>query len=225
MTVSTGAPIENAMKHIPTLLLVGIPFLVLGNAKVLNHAVLESEQVQVTIAGDTAKVAGTFHFRRAIRYTKNAREPEGVYFPLIVRKDATGTAEDFKFTLQLNGLMATNYSVVTNAPVVAPSSDDYSIIWILASFPGALRQSMNDFVQYEQKLLEGKFYYLPILDLKRSNPKGYEIAVRADRPVKSVGKDSGGLLVKSERELVFTPLNLTMIIVAAPEPEKSVKRE
>jgi hypothetical protein len=211
------------MKHLLTLLLLGFPVLVLGNAKVLNNAVLESEQVQAAIKGDTATVTGTYHFRRVIRLTKDSKEPEGVYFPVIVPKGATGTAEDFKLVLRLNGLIATNYSVVSNAPVKVLEADAYSVVWILASFPGSPRNNLNVAVQYEQKLLEGKFYYLPILELKRANPKGYEIHVLADRPIKSVGKDSGGLLVKGEREMVFTPSHLNMIIVATGKIESSAR--
>lgn len=198
-----------------TLLAVAFHFVAFGNAKALNNAMLESEQVNAVITGEAAKVTGTFHFRRTIRYTKNATEREGVYFPVIVPKGAKGTAEDFKLTLQLNGHMATNYSVVSNAPVTVPASEAYSIVWILANFPDSLHQRMTVSVQYEQKLLEGKFHYLPILDPKRSNPEGCQISVRADRPIKSVGKSPGGVFVKSERELVFTPAHLSMISVAA----------
>lgn len=203
------------MKHILTLLLLGVPALALGNAKVLNNAVLESERVQATIKGDTATVAGTYHFRRIIRYTRDTSEGEGVYFPVIVPKGTTGTAADFKLTLRLNGLMATNYSVVTHAPVKAPESDAYSIIWILATFPEWQRYNLDVSVQYEQKLINARFYYLPILEQVPPGLKGFEIQVAADRPIRSTGKGSGGVMVKGPRELVFTPAHLSMIVVAA----------
>ena len=204
------------MKHLlALLLLLGVPFVALGNAKALSNAVLESERVQASITDDTAKVTGTYHFRRVTRLTKDAKEPEGIYFPIVVPKGAIGTAEDFKLTLRLNGLMATNYSVVTNAPVKVPESDAYSLVWILASFPGSRPFNLNVSVQYEQKLLDGKFYYLPILERARPKVDGYEIRVNADRPVRSLGTSAGGVMVKGPRELVFTPVHLGMIIVVA----------
>lgn len=203
------------MKHRLVLLLLGVPFLALGNAKVLNNAVLESERVQANIRNDTAHITGTYHFRRVMRLTKDSKEPEGVFFPVVVPKGTNGTAEDFKLTLRLNGRSATSYSVVTNAPVKVPESDEYSLVWILASFPGSQSYNLNVSVQYEQKLLDGKFYYLPILERAPPKVDGYEIRVNADRPVRPLGTSAGGVMVKGPRELVFTPVHLGMIIVAA----------
>lgn len=202
------------MKRLLALLLFGVPFLAFGNAKALSNAVLESERVQANITGDTAKVTGTYHFRHVTRLTKDAKEPEGVYFPVVVPKGAIGTAEDFKLRLRLNGLIATNYIVVTHAPVTVAESDAYSLVWILASFPGARPYNFKVSVDYEQKLLDGKFYYLPILEQAPPKVGGYEIRVSANRPVRSLGTSAGGVIVKGPHELVFTPVHLGMIIVA-----------
>lgn len=206
------------MKPLSSLLFLAATHFAFGNAKALHNAVLESERVQVVIEGNIAKVTGTFQFRRTIRYTKDASQREGVYFPVIVPKDAKGVAEDFKLTLRLNGLIATNYAVVSNAPVTVPESDAYSIVWILANFAGPVRHKFNVSVDYEQKLLEGKFYYLPILEKVTTRTVGYEIRVNADRPIRSVGTAGGGVLTKGPRELVFIPTNLGMIVVGSLPP-------
>jgi hypothetical protein len=186
-----------------------------GNAKVLSDAVLESERVQVTIEGDTARVEGTFHFRRTIRRTRGASEREGVYFPLAAPKGETWDAEAFELSLELNGHKATSYSAVSNAPIAVPETRDYSLVWILASFPEQSQRTLQVVVRYEQKLLEEKFYYLPILETARPNAEGYEIRVKADRPIRSIGTGAGGVMAKGPRELVFLPAHLSVIAVAA----------
>jgi len=203
------------MKTLLIVLFATVAHLALGNAKLLDNAILESEQVQVVIKGDTARVEGTFNFRRITRYTKDASEPEGVYFPVVAPKGVAWTAVDFKLSLELNGHKATKYAVVTIAPVAVPDNDAYSLVWILASFPEQSRRTLQVVVQYEQTLLNGKFYYLPILGKAQPKPEGYEIRVSADRPIRSLGKGAGGVMVKGPRELVFVPTHLGMIVVVA----------
>lgn len=210
----------NQMRPILSLIFVAGAQLAFGNAKVLSDAVLESERVLVSIEGDTAKVEGTFHFRQRPRHTRDASERAGVYFPLVAPKSGTWAAEDFKLSLEVNGHKATSYRVVSNAPIAVPVTSDYSLVWILANFSEQSRRTLQVGVRYEQRLLEGKFYYLPILEKTRPKGEGYEIRVKADRHIRSVGKGAGGVIANGQRELIFVPVHLSVIAVAA-DPENT----
>jgi hypothetical protein len=209
------------MKGFLILLVVALAQYALGNAKVLNNAVLLSERVNVAIKDDTATVTGTFRFLQATRFTKDVTEREGVYFPLVGPKGKKWNVGDFKFELELNGTKATSYVIASNAPVAVTNSEAYSVVWILASFPEQPLRNWRLQVFYQQNLLEGKFYYLPILERTRPSAEGYEIHIQADRPVRSVGKGAGGVMVKGARELVFAPVHLGMLVVEADSGNKA----
>jgi hypothetical protein len=210
-------------------MLVGLAEAAYANAKVVYAsagALLATERVDAVIAGDTAVVKGEFVFFSEPFYdrSKNPSEETRVYFPLFGARGTNWTVEDFKFTLELNGTKPTSYAVATNAPLAAPESPAYSAVWIVARFPNRenlrwtpglrSRFHLRLNVSYEQKLLDGVFYYLPIVEGTRRDSEELSITVQADRPIHSEGKGPGGCVILGARKLVFLPAHLGMIVVS-----------
>jgi len=203
------------MKWFLICLMAGLAHLALGNAKVtVPNAIMVSEQVEVNIQHDTAQVHGFYRFHM-IR-VKEPGAPEGkVVFPLILAKGAQPTMEDLEFTMKVNGQKARLYSIMAKPPFELPDSEDYSVVWISVSFPGQpIGPSLSVRVAYQQKLLDGVFYYLPVLDKAKPRPEGFEIRVKADRPVRSVGQGAGGIIQRRPEELIFIPSHLSMIALS-----------
>jgi len=204
------------MKHTHHLLLLlglGLTHPAFGNARMSVRSVLETEQVDATIRGETATVTGRFRFRRIYVPDRNPRDDATVYVPLICPKGARSSLEDFQFSLELNGEPATSYSITTNSPIAVPDSDAYSIVWILAKAPFKAVRTWGVQVAYRQQLIDGVFYYLPILGRARPSAEAFRIRVKADRPIHSVGK-KGGFIAKGPQDLLFIPANLVMIGVS-----------
>ena len=228
------------MKTFWALMFVGLGEAAYANAKVVSAsagALLATERVNAVIAGDTAVVKGDFVFFSEPIYdrSKSPSEETRVYFPLFGSRGTNWTTEDFRFTLELNGTKPTSCAVTTNAPLAVPESSAYSVVWIVAKFsdkkslrwiPGVtsgIRLHLN--VSYEQRLLDGVFYYLPIVERTRRESEGLSITVQADRPIHSEGKGLGGCVVLGPRKLVFLPAHLGMIVVSTkPAPERGGSR-
>ena len=229
-----------ATRTLWALMVVGLAEAAYANAKVVyasTGALLATERVDAIIAGDTAVVKGEFVFFSEPVYdrSKKPSEEARVYFPLFGPRGTNSTVEDFKFTLELNGTKPTSCAVTTNTPLAVPDSSAYSVVWIVAKFPdrkslrwtpgvtSGIRLHLN--VSYEQRLLEGVFYYLPIVEKARRESEGLSITVQADRPIHSEGKGPGGCVVHGDRKLVFLPAHLGMIAVSTkPAPERGGSR-
>lgn len=223
-TLKTG----RATRTLWALMLVGLAEAAYANAKVVYAsagALLATERVDAVIAGNTAVVKGEFTFSGEFsERTKNPSQETRVYFPLIGCRGTNWTVEDFKFALELNGTKPTSYAVATNAPLAAPESPAYSAVWIVARFPNRenlrwtpglrSRFHLRLNVSYEQKLLDGVFYYLPIVEGTRRDSEELSITVQADRPIHSEGKGPGGCVILGARKLVFLPAHLGMIVVS-----------
>lgn len=191
----------------------------LGNAKVSGEFVLEMERIEAAIQGEQAFVHGTFRFRRAVNLSRSTGGEEVIYFPLIRPRDAASVTNDFQLVLKLNGKEATSYVLASNAPLAVPGSDAYAVTWLKASYPKAQLRQWQLQVSFQQSLINGVFYYLPILEKTRAAPEGYEIRVKSDRPIYPVSQGPGGVIRKGARELLFIPSHLSMIAVATqPDP-------
>ncbi len=206
------------MKWFSILLSLGLAQITLSNPKVDGpNILLLTERVNVSIQGDTAQVHGFFRFQQGARPEPIVPGGKHVYFPLVVPKNSQPTVADFKFSLELDGRKAVLYAIASKSPVNVPASEAYSLVWILATVPGEpIDHKWGIRVSYEQKLLDGVFYYLPILQKTRSTLEGLEIQVRADRPIQSSGKRAGMVISLGANDLLFTPVNLNMIAVSAP---------
>ena len=204
---------DRAIKTLWVLLFVALTEAVHGNAKVTWGAILDTERVEVAMEGDTAVVKGEFRFRPVTERTAAKSDGTRVYFPLVRPRGASPTVEQFKFALVLNGTKATSYAITTNAPLAVPESADYSVVWIVATFPDRGYRRAYLEVSYEQPLLDGVFYYLPIVEGTRHGAEGLSITVQSDRPIHSEGKGPGGVVALGPRKLVFVPAHLGMIVV------------
>ena len=217
------------MKTFWALLLVGMAETAYANAKVVYAsagALLATERVDAVIAGDTAVVKGEFVFFSRPFYdrSRSLSEETWVYFPLVGARGTNWTVEDFKFTLELNGVTPTSYAVATNAPLAVPESPAYAVVWIVATFPDRNRLHwtggvtsgirLHLTVSYQQKLLDGVFYYLPIVEKTRRETEELSITVESDRPIHAEGKGSGSCLVLGPRKRVFLPAHLGLIAVS-----------
>lgn len=206
------------MKWFFVFLSLGLAHIALSNPKLDRpNILLLTERVNVSIQGDTAQVHGLFRFQQGAQREPIVPGGKHVYFPLVVPKSSQPTVADFKFNLELDGRKAVWYAIASKPPVNVPASEAYSLVWILATVPGEpIDRKWGIRVSYEQKLLDGVFYYLPILEKTRSTPEGFEIRVRADRPIQSSGKRAGMVISLGANDLLFTPVNLNMIAVTAP---------
>ena len=198
------------MKWLVALLGIAIGPHALANPKLTVRAVLQMEQVEAVIQGKTASVTGTFRFDKVFGDPKLSGQ---VFFPVFCPKGTSATLPDLNFHAKLNGHKAVSYSIATNAPLSLPPFDAYSVAWILATFPPQAFKIWRLEVSYEQELLDGVFYYLPILGEARQSHEPFEIRVKADRPICSIGK-AGGVITKGANELLFMPVNLRPISVS-----------
>jgi len=202
------------MRWLPALSSVLLVHFALANPKPVAHAIMETEQVDVLIQGDMAIVKGKYLFRRVTFFERNPTGFSKVYFPLACARGTSPALADMKFSLSVDHRDGLAYTIATNAPIIVPPSDDYSLLWILTTVSESTVRSWDIEVSYRQPLIDGVFYYLPILGRAKPNQDAFQIRVKADRPIRWTGK-KGGMIAKSPRELVFFPVDQVMISVAA----------
>ena len=182
----------------------------LANPKLTVRAVLQMEQVEAVIHGDTARVSGSFRFDKV---RGNPKDSGQIFFPVFCQKGTSAALRNLDFRAKLNGHKALSCGLVTNAPLSLPASDAYSVAWVLVTFPPQAFDTWRLDVSYEQELLNDVFYYLPILGEARQSQEPFEVRVKADRPIYAMGK-AGGVITKGPNELLFMPANLRPISVS-----------
>jgi hypothetical protein len=221
--------VNHPTRTLCALLVAGLAEAAYGNAKVVRSmaVVLATEKVNGVIADDTAAVKGEFVLSGSIaERTKNLSKETRVYFPLFAPRGTNWTIGDFKFDLELNRARPASYAISPEVPFAVPESEDYSVVWLVARFPHQIsRRRLHLNVSYEQRLLNGVFYYLPIVEGRRRGSEGLSITVKSDRPIHSEGRGPGGCVAAGPRKLVFLPAHLGMVVVSTkPEPKDAAGR-
>ncbi len=219
--------IASSLLTLFTIYLVANPVVKLLNAAATTPMV--SEKVVVTINTDNARVSGCFKFD--LRKVKLPSNPcLRVYVPIVIREGAIDSSKtldpryerDTDMTVRIGREDAKTRAVHPGSP---ENSDHPTVVctrglellWFEAC-PEVSRKTSNVEVSYSQALLDGVFYYMPIIRPAPdavSSSQLFTIRVIAAMPLYPAEGMACSYRYHGPREMVVTPSDNSLIAVTS----------